>query len=166
MDIYIILTTAGSDTGPFNLYSNVDGYTSAFESGVAKIDLLAGYTTFLAPPGTTIVRVMSDSPSCTNYIDIPVSGVTTTTTSTTTGVPVYYVYEAEIRACDACGFNAGTKIVQSLTPLTLFTYAVETPIPTPIVESYKIIATSILAPEVTVVAAGANCVTACAAIAE
>lgn len=86
MTVYIILTTAGSDTGPFNLYSDVDGYTSAFETGVSKASLLAGYTTILAPNGTTIVRVMSDSTYCTNYVDLPVTSCNTTTTTTTTSI--------------------------------------------------------------------------------
>lgn len=81
MIILITLTTAGADTGPFNLYSDVDGYTSAFETGVSKAALLAGYTSLVAPDGTTIVRVMSDG-TCKNYIDIPVPECTTTTTTT------------------------------------------------------------------------------------
>ncbi len=164
MDIYIILTVAGSDTGPFNLYSNVDGFTSAFETGVSKASLLAGYTTSLAPLGTSVVRVMSNSVNCKNYIDLPVAGITTTTTSTTTGVPEYYVYEAETYQCLDCGFNTGTTIVQSLTPLFFYTYAIETPIVPPVATVYKIIAPSVLPATVTVTPAGYNCVTACAAI--
>jgi hypothetical protein len=82
MTVYIILTTAGADTGPFNIYSDVDGYVSAFETGVSKASLLAGYTSSLAPNGTTIVRVMSASALCTNYIDLTLSMCTTTTTTT------------------------------------------------------------------------------------
>mgnify|MGYP003333400474 CR=1 FL=1 len=94
MTVIITLTTAGADTGPFNLYSDLDGYVSAFETGVAKVDLLAGYTSTLVPDGTTIIRVASDSLLCTNYIDISVDVCTTTTT--TTAVPqdcaIYAVY--------------------------------------------------------------------------
>ena len=36
LTVLITLTTAGADTGNFNLYSDVDGYTAAFETGVAK----------------------------------------------------------------------------------------------------------------------------------
>jgi hypothetical protein len=79
MTITITLTTAGTDTGPFNLYSDVDGYVSAFETGVAKIDLVAGYTTALAPDGTKVVRILSTG-LCTNYTDLAVSTTTTTTT--------------------------------------------------------------------------------------
>jgi hypothetical protein len=80
--VTITLTTAGTDTGPFNLYSDVDGFVSAFETGVSKAALLSGYTTSLVPNGTTIIRVMSNSALCTNYIDITISGECTTTTST------------------------------------------------------------------------------------
>jgi len=85
MTVYITLTTAGADTGPFNIYSDVDGYVSAFETGVSKASLLAGYTSSLAPNGTTIVRVMSASALCTNYIDLTLSMCTTTTTTTLVG---------------------------------------------------------------------------------
>ena len=44
MTVLITLTTAGIDTGPFNLYSDVDGYLAAFESGVTRTSLLAGYS--------------------------------------------------------------------------------------------------------------------------
>lgn len=83
MIVTITLTTAGADTGPFNLYSDVDGYTSAFETGVSKAALLAGYTSSLVPNGTTIIRVMSNSPQCTNFIDIVIGGECTTTSTTT-----------------------------------------------------------------------------------
>jgi hypothetical protein len=82
MTVLITLTTAGSDSGPFNLYSDVDGFLSAFETGVAKVDLLAGYSSSLVPDPTTIIRVMSSNPLCTNYIDLELYPVTTTTTTT------------------------------------------------------------------------------------
>jgi hypothetical protein len=69
MTVLITLTTAGTDSGPFNLYSNLDGYTSAFESGVSQAALLAGYASSLVPDYTTIVRILSTG-TCTNYIDI------------------------------------------------------------------------------------------------
>jgi len=91
MIVTITLTVAGSETGPFNLYSDTDGYTAAFETGVAKASLLAGYTSNLVPNGTTIIRVMSDNPPlCTNYIDIPVVPCTTTTTTTTAAPCICY----------------------------------------------------------------------------
>lgn len=83
MTVLITLTIAGANTGPFNLYSDVDGYISAFEEGVSKASLEAGHTSYTVPDGTTIVRVMSNG-ECTNYIDIPITLLTTTTTTSTT----------------------------------------------------------------------------------
>jgi hypothetical protein len=86
MTVLITLTIAGSDSGPFDLYSNLDGYTSAFESGVSKSSLLSGYSSSLVPDYTSTIRVKSNG-VCTNYIDILVDSPTTTTTtsfSTTT----------------------------------------------------------------------------------
>ena len=88
MTVLITLTIAGADTGPFNLYSNVDGYVTPFESSVAKSALLAGYVSVLVPDGTTIIRVRSQG-ECPNYIDIVIGGTTTTTTTT----PVCNEYE-------------------------------------------------------------------------
>lgn len=84
LTVLITLTSAGSDTGPFDLYSDVDGYIVPFESAVPKASLLAGYSSTVVPDGTTIIRVKSVSVLCTNYIDLPVAGATTTTTTTTT----------------------------------------------------------------------------------
>ena len=80
MFIYITLTSAGADSGPFNLYSNVDGYVSAFATSVPKATLLAGYAV-TAPAGTTTVRILSTG-VCTNFINVTVSITTTTTTTT------------------------------------------------------------------------------------
>jgi hypothetical protein len=106
MTISITLTTAGTDTGPFNLFSDVDGYTTAFVSGVSKSALVSGYSTSLAPVGTTIVRVKSTG-LCTNYIDITLIQPTTTTTTST--CPTYY----ELAGCDPADY-AFTLIVPTL----------------------------------------------------
>lgn len=79
----ITLTIAGTDTGPFDLYSNIDGFTVPFENNVAKLDLEAGYTSSLIPDSTSTVRVKSDNVICSNYIDLSVPTTTTTSTSST-----------------------------------------------------------------------------------
>ncbi len=81
--VTITLTVAGTDTGPFDLYSDTDGYTTPFESGIAKAALVLGYTSVLVPDAATIIRVQSDS-ACTNFVDLDIVTTTTTTTSTTT----------------------------------------------------------------------------------
>jgi hypothetical protein len=80
--VLVTLTVAGADTGPFNLYSNVDGYLVPFESSVSKIDLEAGYVSTLVPDSANIIRVQSLGAICTNYLDLTI-GTTTTTTTTT-----------------------------------------------------------------------------------
>jgi hypothetical protein len=82
MEAFIKLTTAGNNTGPFDLFSDVDGFTAAFETGVTKVNLLAGYTSTVVPDFTTIIRVTSDS-LCENSFDIVLEQTTTTTTTTT-----------------------------------------------------------------------------------
>jgi len=80
MTVLITLTIAGTDSGPFDLYSDLDGYISAFETGVSKASLLAGYSSALVPDYTTTIRVKSNG-VCLNYIDILVVTPTTTTTT-------------------------------------------------------------------------------------
>lgn len=82
MTVLITLTTAGTDSGPFNLYTNLDGYTTAFATGVSKSALLAGYSSTAVTDFTTTIRVKSTG-NCVNYIDIVLTGLTTTTTTTT-----------------------------------------------------------------------------------
>lgn len=87
MTVLITLTTAGTSTGPFNLYSNVDGYTVPFETNVNKGNLVAGYTSTLVPAGATTIQVRSLG-VCTNGINLTITGGTTTTSTTTTTTTV------------------------------------------------------------------------------
>lgn len=73
MTVTIQLTAAGGDTGPFNLYSDIGAYTSAFATGISKVSLLSGYTSGVVPNGSTVIRVMSNNTVCTNYVDIPIT---------------------------------------------------------------------------------------------
>lgn len=113
--LVVQLTSAGSDTGPFNLYSNADSYLSAFESNVPKSSLLSGIVVD-APVGTIMVRVTSANVICSNYIDIPVLQPTTTTTSTTVEPtttttsttlfpPSTTTTTTTMTACDVCEFE-------------------------------------------------------------
>lgn len=79
----LITITAGADTGPFNLYSNLDGFLSPFETNVPKINLEAGYLSVVVPDATTTIRVSSLSVICPTSVDLPISGITTTTSTST-----------------------------------------------------------------------------------
>ncbi len=112
--VLITLTTAGADTGPFDLYSDADGYVAPFETGVSKSSLTAGYVSVLVPDLATIIRVKSESTLCTNYVDLSLvtsttttsTSSTSTTTSTTTETPTTTTTTTEapeIITIDACG---------------------------------------------------------------
>jgi hypothetical protein len=84
--VTITLTTTGKNTGPnFDLYSNLDNYTTPFATNVLKSDLVAGYVTFVND-GTSTVRCLSKG-SCTNFIDMNINGITPTPTPTNTQTP-------------------------------------------------------------------------------
>lgn len=82
MNVLITLTIVGTDAGPFDLFSDVDGYTSAFAVGVSKATMLAGYTAVVLD-GTTTIKVQSVS-GCVNYIILLVNTTTTTSSSSST----------------------------------------------------------------------------------
>lgn len=94
MTVLITLTTAGADSGPFNLFSNLDGYVSAFATGISKASLLAGYSSSAVPNYTTVIRAVSTG-DCTNYIDLVLDAPVTTTTSTTAVIPAL-CYNVEV----------------------------------------------------------------------
>jgi hypothetical protein len=79
MTALITLTTAGTDSGPFDLYSNLDGFVSPFESGVSRSSLLSGYASTLVPDYTSTIRISSKG-VCLNHIDVVIETTTTTTT--------------------------------------------------------------------------------------
>ena len=105
MIVNIKLTTAGADTGPFNIFSNADNYVTAVATDVPKIDIAVppsqtGYNVTI-PDQATIVRVASTG-TCTGFVNIPI-------TST---------YELQITAFfltpqEACA--AGTSLTQNVT---------------------------------------------------
>ena len=82
MTVLVTLTLAGTDTGPFNLYSNSDGFVNAIATGVSRSALLAGYNLTGVPDNASVIRAKSTG-TCTNYLDMLLSGATTTTTSST-----------------------------------------------------------------------------------
>lgn len=76
MTAVITLTIAGADTGPFNIFSNVDNYVTAFETNISKTSLTQSFTSSNIPDATTIVRIKSMG-ACSNFIDIILPQVVT-----------------------------------------------------------------------------------------
>lgn len=85
MNVFIQLISAGTHTGSFSLYSDVDGYFTAFQTNISRNKLLSGFLSVLVPANTTIIRIQSEE-DCDTYIDITI-GLTPTTTTTTTLFP-------------------------------------------------------------------------------
>jgi hypothetical protein len=101
MTVLIQLTTAGLDTGPFNLYSDIDSFGIPFEVGVSKSALLAGHLSSLVPDFTTTIKVCSTSLYCSNCIDVTVEPLPTTTSTSTTASPTYYTFSLVIDPCSS-----------------------------------------------------------------
>ncbi len=63
------INTIGTALQTFYLYSDVNGFTAPFESGVTRDELLKGYATDQIPNSTSLIRLMSvDIPG--KYLDI------------------------------------------------------------------------------------------------
>ena len=81
IQIFVKLNTADSDTGPFMVYSNVDGYITAYGINITKANLTNGVTVTV-PDFTTSVKIRSNG-KCTNSIIVNIAPAGSTTTTTT-----------------------------------------------------------------------------------
>jgi len=116
----ITLTSAGTNTGPFNLLSDVDSYTTPFETNISKASLVAGYTSNLIPNAAIVIRVKSNNVTCPNYIDLVYPGFTTTTTTTTTSTTTTTTTSEPILVYRlsniACGGDAEIYVTGDIVP--------------------------------------------------
>ena len=122
MTVLITLTLAGSDTGPFNLYSDANGFSSPFQTGVAKSVLEAGLSTSSVPTGTTEILVRSTG-VCQRDLYLPVAGAptTTTTTSSTSSTSTIINFYQEDNGASwqsncGCGFECLTIVSITVFP--------------------------------------------------
>ena len=113
MTILITLTTVGIDCSTFDIYSNVDGFLSAFETDIPKGSLLTGFSSANVPNGTFTIRIKAKG-LCSNYIDLNLDGSTTTTTTsssttstttTSTTVPPITCHQWQISTTTDGGAN-------------------------------------------------------------
>tara|TARA_R110002167_G_scaffold120236_4_gene298011 strand:+ start:1421 stop:1747 length:327 start_codon:yes stop_codon:yes gene_type:complete len=93
MTAIIQFQNIGVDADNFLIYSNVDNYTSAFETNVSRQSLINGFVSDQVPNGTTIIKVLSTTDKCKNEIFINLEIPTTTTTSTTIIVGSFLLLE-------------------------------------------------------------------------
>lgn len=150
MSISVLITlTAGTggNTGPtFNLFSDVDGYVTAFETGVTKTNLVAGYTSSVVPDGSTIIRCKSVG-TCTNYTDFTISGApvpSPTPTPTASPVPISYdYYTADVFPCSNCSASIDTILVAFTAGSVVTLNRFYIPIGGPDTNSYRVVATAV-----------------------
>ena len=109
--VKITLAAAGADTGPFNIYSNLD-YVNAINTGVLKADLLslAGFVTSAVPDGATSVRVKSNSAGCINYVDMTISTASGISFTVTSGLFPYPLNGGNASASGTITNNSGSTI--------------------------------------------------------
>lgn len=112
MIIHLTISSAGNESGPYDLYSNIDGFTTPFETGITKASLMYGYTSVLVPDYTSIVRVKSVG-ICDNYLDVVLESTTTTSTTTTsTSTTTTTTTSAPIIACAETTSSGGPGITE------------------------------------------------------
>lgn len=119
MFVTITLTSASLSSGPFDIYTNVDGFVTPVDTNVPRTSLLGGYTITVSDLAT-IIRVQSLG-TCSNYIDLDISGIPSPTpTPTTTSTPTV------------------TPTTTSTPTPTITPTLTQTPTPTSVVESYLV----------------------------
>lgn len=86
--VKITLTKAEDGIGPFNLFSDVDGFVNPFEGNLSLEVLRNGYISYLVPDEATTIQVKSYNSICQTYVNIiivaPSPSVTPTVTPTST----------------------------------------------------------------------------------
>jgi hypothetical protein len=122
--VTITFTLAGTDVGPFDLYSDADGYTTPFATGISAATLLAGYVSTVVPDGSTTILARSTG-VCTRNLYMPIVGAPTTTTTTsststtsTTTTHIIPAYTVTLFSCSGGsstfqigGFTSGDVVV-------------------------------------------------------
>jgi hypothetical protein len=86
MIVIVTLTSPGANTGPFNLFSNVN-LVNPLVTGISRAALISGYTLNSVPDNATFIRATSTG-TCTNSLDINIVNPATPTTTTTTTNPL------------------------------------------------------------------------------
>jgi len=75
MVVFLQLTIAGTDTGPFDIYTDSDGYATAVQTNVTRQTLIDGFNCTVIPNDATIIRARSTG-LCINYDDASIGGIT------------------------------------------------------------------------------------------
>jgi len=85
MNVFLTIT-AGVDTGPFDIYTNDDNFTTPIQTGITKVQLVAGYLCTGVTNNATIIRVKSVG-YCTSFVNANIVYPTPTPTPSPTPPP-------------------------------------------------------------------------------
>lgn len=127
--IFVQLTSAGIDTGPFDI---TDSFATVLATSVPKADLIApGYgKTYSVALASTYIRLQSTG-LCTSYVDINIPAIvsTTTTTTTTAGIVGYSINVVPNPVTPGAPFFGASTITVTSAPvsITLRSYGGGTP---------------------------------------
>jgi hypothetical protein len=106
----IKLESAGSCSGPVDLYSNANFYTTPFATNVSITILTStlGYniSTSLVPTGTTIVRIKNNNANCDNYVEASI------VSQYTSGFGLFGAPAPHNNATDACSDISTTPVTE------------------------------------------------------
>ena len=134
MTVEITLTQYSLASGPlFDLYSNLDGFSTPFKLNVLKSQLIAGYISNDVPDGTYVIRVQSKG-FCNSYFDMGIAGLpsqtpTPTLTQTPTTTPTQTQTNTQTPTNTETNTQTPTNTAsQTMTPTNTNT---ETPTQTP-----------------------------------
>jgi hypothetical protein len=150
--IFIQLTTAGPDTGPFDIYS-IDALgivTGPFETNISRAQLLSGFVSVNVPNNCVKIRLVSKSVACPNILDLllPVTTTTTagpttttttgaiTTTSTSTVAPTTTTTTSTTTSTSTTTIEPTTTTTTQTTSLPCITYNLSNPTGGPLDYSY------------------------------
>ncbi len=98
--------TLGTDIVNLNLLSDVDNYTTPFETSIPKASFAIGYTSNLVPDAATIIRVQATGSVCTSFQNITISNPIPP--AGTAYIGSGYDASTESGACNDAGVNNRT----------------------------------------------------------
>ena len=113
MTVFVQLTSSGANTGPFMIYSDVDGYVIPYGIQISAAALTAGIN-LVVPDGTSNIKIKSNG-RCLNeiYVITPTTTTTTSTTTTTTTTTTCAPQEFVMQFNRVSSFSATDFIISS-----------------------------------------------------
>jgi hypothetical protein len=129
--IFIQLTTAGPNTGPFDIYSIDSGgiVTGPFETNISRTQLLSGFVSVNVPNNCVRIRLVSKSVACPNILELPLPITTTTTAGPTTSTTTRATTSTTSTSSTSTSTSSTTTAAPTTTTTTIATTSTTTAFP-------------------------------------